>query len=313
MDSNLIRFVIVINTHAISIFGDFNINLLSLQNPLTTLFENYNLHQVIEEPTRVTANVSTLLDVIFVSNVLLVSNKGVLSADAVSDHKIIYCELNLAKINCSQKIVRYRCFKNFNVYNFNADMHNLPWDNIFYENDINMKISMFNNFILTLFDRHAPVRESRITKPKAPWLTENLKIFMRQRDDALRIFKQSKLLEDWNTYKGLRNFTLSRVRREKRKYIDSLFLNKREPSQLWNALKSFNICKNKDGLIPSFLSDPNEISNFFDLTAQVNPGCEEKTSYYNNNFYRDANMFSFHLTSPDEVNKILNNIKTIAM
>ena len=144
--------------------GDFNIDLLNLSNPLTTLFENYNLSQIIQEPTRVSKTCSTLLDAIFVTNLSSVQKNGVILADIISDHKVIYCELNLSKIATIPKFIKYRCFKNFSYPNFLSDLHQLPWNDILYENIIDNKISMFNNLVITLFDRHAPFREARVTK-----------------------------------------------------------------------------------------------------------------------------------------------------
>lgn len=120
-------------------------------------------------------------------------------------------------------------------------MHNLPWNNIIYEREIDAKIKLFDSFVLTLFNVHAPIKEARITKPKAPWLTENIKIFMKQRDTALQKFKRTRDADDWILYKNLRNFTLSAVRREKRRYLNSL-CDINNPKKTWTALKNFNVC-----------------------------------------------------------------------
>ncbi|CAH1984344.1 unnamed protein product [Acanthoscelides obtectus] len=66
------------------------------------------------------------------------------------------------------------------------DLVNLPWNDIFYINNLDDKVALFNNLIVDLFDRHAPVRTSRITKPFAPWVTPNLKAMMKKRDQALQ-------------------------------------------------------------------------------------------------------------------------------
>jgi len=247
-----------------------------------------------------------------VTDVSLVSNKGVINADSISDHKMIYCEVNLSKNHCAPRVIKYRCYTNFNVSNFNYDLQNLPWNDIIYENDINNKIILFENLILRLFDIHAPVRESRITKPKAPWLTTNLKIFMRQRDAALSKFKKSKNLEDWNIYKNLRNFTLAQVRREKKKYIDSLCADKKNSRPLWNALRNLNLCRNKTNIIPAFPSDPDEINQFFNTFVQNNTVGQEQKSFYEQHLFNNTSSFSFRLTDVKEVSNILNNIKTNA-
>lgn len=291
--------------------GDFNINLLNLHNPLTSLFENYNFEQIINEPTRISGTVSTLIDAIFVTNQSLINKCGVISADNISDHSIIYCDCNLQKATTVPTIIRYRSFKNFNVNNFLESMHSLPWDNIFYENNVDKKIELLNSNIVTLFDVHAPIKESRVTKPKAPWLTANIKVFMKQRDSALQKFKRTKLNEDWINYKYLRNLTLAMIRREKKNYLNSL-CDEKNSKKIWSALRSFNICANKNNLIPKSLSDPNDINNFFAAFLQNISNCNDRVNFYDNNVYSDTLQFLFRPAEISDVNKILNSISTNA-
>lgn len=292
--------------------GDFNVNLLNLHNPLCSLFENYNLVQIIDQPTRISRTASTLLDAIFVTNTELICDHGVISADNISDHKITYCNINLIKIPAIHKIIKYRCFKNFNLNDFLTDMYSLPWNNILYNDDISNKINIFNDLILQLFNQHAPIKEARITKPCAPWLTSNIKIFMKQRDTALRKFKRKKDPNDWSNYKFLRNFTLSMIRKEKKKYLDTI-CGENNIKKTWSTIKNFNITSGKKNqTIPNNLSDPNDLNNFFATFIQNVSNCNERISFYENNLYNKDLKFSFKLSTISEVNKALNSIKTNA-
>lgn len=293
--------------------GDFNVNLMNLDNPLTSLFENYNCQQIINEPTRITANTSTLLDAIFVSDCSLVNECGTISTDHISDHKMVYCSLKLSKIPVEPKIIQYRCYKYFDVNNFLKDMHDLPWNNILYDNNIDNKIKIFNELILFLFNIHAPIKQSRITKPRAPWLTANLKIFMKQRDTALQKFKRTRNNNDWVNYKQLRNLTLTMVRRAKREYLDSLCLQERNTRKTWGALKNFNITSSKNYCIPNSLADPNNINNFFGAFLQNISDCSNKVNFYNDNLYNDnVEKFNFDLAEISDIHNILNSIQTNA-
>lgn len=289
--------------------GDFNINLINPQNPLVPLMENYNFSQIMDEPTRISGSVSSLIDAIFVTNNALVIKSGVMPTGNISDHKLIYCTLGLAKEVKVPKIIKHRSFRHFNFNNFSTDIKNLPWNDIFYENNIENKVIILNNLILTLFDYHAPIKESLITKPKAPWLTQDLKVFMKQRDEALTKFKNSKSQGDWVNYKNLRNFTLAAVRREKRKYLDSLAGNSKKT---WAAFKNFNICTNKNNEIPHNLSEPNDINNHFSTYLQNKSNCTDKINFYANNFYNNNLRFDFKLSDTSTIHRILNGIKSNA-
>ena len=103
--------------------GDFNVNLLlndkfilkenqsldvrNLSSPLVSkykeLCQTFSLKEIIQEPTRVTSNTSSLLDHILTNAGWKISQKGVIDV-GLSDHQLIYC---------TQKILRTK-----------ANMHN---------------------------------------------------------------------------------------------------------------------------------------------------------------------------------------------
>lgn len=293
--------------------GDFNVNLFNIGNPIDSCFQSFNFTQLINEPTRITGTSSTLIDPIFVSNNSIVNNFGTISMDGISDHKMVFCDIKTKSFKMKPKNVVYRNFKNFDLNLFLADLHNLPWFNIISENDIDIKIKLFNDFISYLFDIHAPVKQVRVTKPRAPWLTSNLKLIMKERDRALQKYKRTHSNNDWSRYKELRNYTLTMVRSEKKGFLKSVCL-KNNSKNTWGALKALNVCSNKEVNIPEELADPNEINNYFASFVQsVNNNCDNKIEYYNDNLLNLNISFSFSLTSVKEVNTILHNIKTDAI
>lgn len=292
--------------------GDFNVNFFNLTNPIDSCFQSYNFTQIIQEPTRITGRSSTLIDPIFISNTELVNSCGTIAADNISDHRMVYCDLKFNKIKVEPKYVTFRCFRNFNTNSFLADLYSLPWMDIIFENNIDEKISLFNDLILSLFDDHAPIRTVRVTKPKAPWLTPNLKLIMKERDKALQKFKQTRSDTDWIQYKNLRNYTVSMVRNEKRGYLDFV-ASQRNSKKIWSALSTLNVHSRKNFSLPKDLSHPDLINNYFASFIQnVSNNCTEKINFYNHNKFSENNLFSFSLATVDDVNKILNSIKTEA-
>lgn len=80
-----------------------------------------------------------------------------------------------------------------------------------------MIVEFLNSNILELFSRHAPIKTVRITKRKAPWLTDALKQLMHHRNKALAKYKKTKNTNHWNYYKNLRNEVNYAIKREKRR------------------------------------------------------------------------------------------------
>lgn len=290
--------------------GDVNVNLLNLLNPLSRTFETYNFTQLISEPTRVTNTTASLLDPIFITNPSLVSQSNVINVDEISDHKLVCCNLTITVPKNINKLITFRDFKNFDHNVFLHDLTILPWHTLLHANDIDTKVEMLNTFILQTFDKHAPLRVIRVTKTKAPWLTEALKAMMRRRDEALRKYRVSGLQADWEFYKTLRNHTLSAIRQEKKAYIN--FINsENNTKQTWKVLSDLNIKQQSCAELPITLADPEEVNNYFVSVHKSNVNCQESIDYYNNHLKIHEN-FNFKLTTIEEVNNIIFQIKSNA-
>jgi hypothetical protein len=81
----------------IFVVGDLNCNLLKSgpeSDALNELCSSLNLFQLIKEPTRVTLQSSSLIDVILTSNTSLVVESGV-EETHISDHFLVYSILKL--------------------------------------------------------------------------------------------------------------------------------------------------------------------------------------------------------------------------
>ena len=100
----------------ICITGDINCNLLqdsrdSYTTRLNNIIAAYQLTQVISEPTRITSNTSTLIDLFITNNTESIAHSGVYSL-SISDHN--------RKIGIPRRSPRYVETRNFNKFNANA-------------------------------------------------------------------------------------------------------------------------------------------------------------------------------------------------
>lgn len=92
----------------IYILGDLNCNSLRTQDPgaqaLMNFCSNFNLTQMINQPTRITETSKTLIDVILVSNKNRIKETKVIHV-SISDHELIYAVLNLSLKKCRTRPV----------------------------------------------------------------------------------------------------------------------------------------------------------------------------------------------------------------
>lgn len=295
--------------------GDFNIDFLNIFNngtkKLTSLIDNFGLKQIIDQPTRISATSMTLIDLVICSDNLIVSDFTVENFN-LSDHCLVNCKLKFPNSTTEPLYYTYRCFKNFNYEQFYNDLSNLPFQLILHTNNIDEKISIFNRLLLSLFQIHAPIKTVRITKPRAPWLTENLKFIMNLRDKALKKYKKFKNNAFWVEYKNLKNYVNIAVKAEKRAYLQFQIENNNYNS-LWRDLSDLSIyTKNTKKEVPEHLSDVNRINHYFVTSNITNNPDLHLLNYYSNNKKENVGNFEFTLTTNEEVRKILNSIKSKA-
>nr|CAI5846112.1 unnamed protein product [Callosobruchus analis] len=263
----------------ITILGDLNINFMVKNNILSHCFESYGLMQVISEPTRITS--STLIDIIFVSNVKKCIAKGTINADTISDHFLVYC-----KISCD--------YKNGKIHLFLCDLHAIPWENILMYRDIETKVEFLTKNIIGLLDIHCPTKTA-------------------QRNRALQIFRSNKTSSNWNEYIVLHNFALSSLRNEKSAYMRHLH-NLSNSSSFYKALKYMQVQVNsKSAEIPKHLRNPHKVNDYFTSTFQNSDlECSDSIFFYRTNKFQENCSFSLTTVDLGSVLNVITNIKSNA-
>ncbi|CAH2012992.1 unnamed protein product [Acanthoscelides obtectus] len=144
---------------------------------LYDFLEAYNLSQLIESPTRITKSTSTLTDLLIVGD-----PDDFISVDTLdvgmSDHCVLTFKINFSKASRYEKFLRYRDYSKFDADLFYNDLHSVNWSFIYTLPDVDSMVDHLEVNLKTLFNRHAPYRQVRVSKPPAPWRTYNLKIMM---------------------------------------------------------------------------------------------------------------------------------------
>lgn len=292
--------------------GDFNFDFLKpdiyYTRQFISLVDSLNLSQVVDQPTRITSTSVTLDDLILTSNTDLLGSVEVYPF--LADHEFIKCTLNVATAPKIPIFKTIRDFKNFNNENFLADLYAIPFHNIFYIHDVNNKLEFFNRNFLQLIDSHAPLRQIRITKKYAPWLTDNIRFLITLRNKALSKWRKSKNVAHYNYYKSLRNYTTLACRKEKKSYfqqrVATVGINK-----IWRDLKLINMGK-KTNDIPESLADPNKINDYYiNGVPKLKPSEAQIAQYLNNN-RPGVEIFNFQMVTEIEVSRILSKIKSTA-
>lgn len=235
--------------------------------------------------------------------------------EGISDHCMVTCDVKVEKPKQQILYRTYRDFSKFNSDLFLYDLQGIYWDFIYELDDVDDMVIFFNKSVLFLFDIHAPYKNARITKPPAPWLTENLKFMMRLRDKALTKYKKLKTDEARAEYTNLRNLVNMTVKSEKKAYLQHAF--KTNPKNFWRTLKYLNICSDAKSDSSTFceISTPDNFNDYFvNNLPQAGTGDQDfiESTYINKKFIGLPEEFSFTATNAENIEKTLFKIKSNA-
>ena len=185
------------------VMGDFNYDYVNddtlSRNPVFNIEMLFSMKQLIEEPTRVTVNTKSLLDVILTSNHKSHENTTVIHTP-MSDHDCVYSEFKLITSLKKQKHkeISYRDFKKFDPNFFQEDLMNDPaiCNVNFSDNELIEKWNLFKASFIKISRKHAPIKTLRVKDRYYPWIDKNIVKLMYKRNHAKKraVRKKSKSL-----------------------------------------------------------------------------------------------------------------------
>ena len=233
----------------IILLGDTNCDVTSIYSPqidsnqslpnstkrILDLYNSFGLKQLISEPTRETIDTSSIIDHIAVSNHFNVVESGVLKT-SISDHYLVcVCRKFRGSLSAKHKVITSRQMKNFDKDLFLSDLASVDWSAIVYNSDdVDSAVCQCSRTLSDIIEKHAPLRERRVTERFSPWITPEPKQLLRARDKlkikAVKV--KSQLL--MNAYKQMRCKANNLNRKLKREHFSSkIELHKGNIKETW--------------------------------------------------------------------------------
>lgn len=251
----------------IVMFGDFNMDLLKPNQKWTQTFQNLNLSQIINQPTRETSSTSTLIDHIYVTN-----TKHIIEIcsphTGCSDHFpvcISWLKKGTRIPKFGHKFVTYRSFAKFDKDAFLLDLAYSDISNVYQINDVNEAFQFWQNTFIDIYNKHAPFITKRVKHtPKPPWLTKDIDKAIQIRDAFLKAKK-------FELFKKQRNVVTSMIRSAKKKYFRNIVSKGHNNSKsIWkaiNILTKRNIDKMSSSMTDVSVTDLN--SHFANISNSI--------------------------------------------
>ena len=215
------------NIADVVITGDFNIDMSqNNNNKIKELMLEYNLKQLISEPTHFTEHSSSVIDLILVrsnNNVLTSGVADPFVADYTRYHCPVIAVLKFTRMHTPsfrRKIWNYG-LADYDKYRMILMDSNLL-QKIEVDENIDQNIQVISDTIIKAAEESIPNKIVTIKPDDHPWITCHIKNLIRKRKRTYRQFKKTNNMHFWTKYKQLRNKANNAVRKSKKDYFDKL-------------------------------------------------------------------------------------------
>ncbi|KAI5643529.1 hypothetical protein NE865_04513 [Phthorimaea operculella] len=215
----------------------------------------------------------SLLDLAISSSPELVAAYGQFNAPAFSQHDLIYASFKIRPPKRRHKTIVIRDYSRIDKEAFERDLAAADWGLVFGSDDVDGKVAAFQLLLISLYDKHAPLKEVRVKHYPAPWLTPAIKKVMARRDAARIKARHDPSEGNVRAYHELRNICNKMCRNAKRSHIHST-IHDCPPHKLWKYLKSLGVGDSKAEATISL--DLDDLNKYFG-SSPVNIAPDVKT------------------------------------
>ena len=238
----------------IFLLGDLNCDYNDSSNSaygtkLQSIFDAFNMQNIITVPTRTTIESSTLIDLIVTTRRDLVSSTGVFPL-GISDHDLIYASLRLRHKRPPPRLIKIRNYKNFDEKSFKSDLVNAPFHVTECFEDMDDILWAWQSLFNTICDNHAPWKEVKIKSQAPPWITSDIRLKMNRRFKLFKLAVSSKCPIKWSEYKKVRNDVTRSIRQAKTSYFTDLFSKVKNTGAYWNLVNKSTNPKSRKSIGP---------------------------------------------------------------
>ena len=259
----------------IILMGDLNINWGVTSTPLNILKDFLSYSSLVRVPFadtyhRLDGSHSTL-DYICVSDLVKVSSYKQECIPSISMHDVIIVSLALSVPRREPMSVTGRCYRSFQLNHLLDDLSRVDWSAVTSLPDIDSKVSVLTNSLVSAYDKHAPIREFIIKKNSTSWITTQIKSLIHERNKAWKDFKKNGSLVARSHFNTIRNRVQTEIQNAKFHYFKEKLSSAPSTRDMWKIIDDLGLSKspldiqlpfNADSLNIHFVSTGNSTFNF---------------------------------------------------
>ena len=216
--------------------------------------------------------------------------------------------------------------KNFDETSFLADISSVDWNLIIQRSaDLDSAVENWTNMLSLIIEKHAPLRQRRVSDRYCPWITSELKTTMRSRDKLKKsaVKHGSALL--MQAYRHIRNRVNSLNTKLKKAYFSQKIADcQGNMKETWNTINKLINKRSKTTNISSLMVDEECLTKSSEIADSMNdyfcnigsklsskiPNLENPLLNGDYSINEKHARFHFQTIRPDELSKIMNKFKT---
>ena len=231
----------LINTnHKCFIFGDFNYDLLQIDNKLNDLLDTMSdnsFYSLISKPTRITETSATILDHVW-TNLYSKNIKTAVLLHPLSDHlPILMCyHTNQIEHKPDNKI---RTFNEANIKHFQQELENSDMNLILQETDPNTAFCMFKDKYCNVFNHCFPLVKNKTRRKTNNWFDVDLQKLIKEKDKLFKKYIAKKSIIAKANYNAARNRYFRCIQEKKKAFFASVLEKQKQ-----NIRKTWQIINN---------------------------------------------------------------------
>ena len=229
--------------------------LCSLTRLVQDICNTHNFSQLVTEPTRLMYNsIARTTEISCIDHIYCNSkykcSKPTVIVSGASDHDIISYTRYSKAPPCPARTIRRRSYKDFIEEDFITDMSVVDFYEVYNSTDLDTATDIFTRKFNNVLNVHAPWIIFQQRKHFSPWLTEDTKELMKQRDlwkgraRDLALINMGLVSEEqtlaWEEYKKFRNKVNNKKKHDERIYKkEKINETTGNPAGMWKTTKYF--------------------------------------------------------------------------
>ena len=256
------------------LIGDMNCNMLNEKCILNDICDIYGYKNTIISPTCYKSCTPTLIDVVLVSDKKRLFS-GFSFDIGISDFHCIVGAALRKHIPCTKsKIIEYRQVKDIRYNQVRMDLLNFGLSEMIRNTaDANVAFCQFHKSVMTVFNKHAPIKKKMIKPDHSPIMNAELQNAIYRRNKYRNKFYKYRTTAHYAMYKTNRNMVTSIKRKLTRSYFLKRCSGGTNNKKFWKTIRPF------------FNKKPHHISNIILRESDVIVTDEAKLCNIFNDFF----------------------------